>query len=300
MAKQYFAVLVAGKWQRSPKVETAEDAWTATFTNDFEWPGEEALGEIVRPAGRSREKADEAIKGFQATTDAVRSKHRVAKADPEGRIITRLREMVAEHEKAVAQFAAELAKAGRAAVWVLERHSAGLIAAEEMVNRARPILAGAAKGHNPIKLAAEAHAEAVDHLMRNHYRHNSTSVLHNAISDMRREGVCRFANDWCVRFAPAEHAHRNEARAELGLDPIDLDAWWGEAEECHRCHQPLADPMQAKWLELNSSTGEWVRPHDRIPEEDSQGSFPFGADCAKVVLSGEDKNYPIYDAKRRR
>lgn len=51
-------------------------------------------------------------------------------------------------------------------------------------------------------------------------------------------------------------------------------------ETCERCHKPV-DRDKAVWFEL-SSCGDWYEP-GVICEEDSQGEFAFGPDCAKEV-----------------
>jgi hypothetical protein len=55
---------------------------------------------------------------------------------------------------------------------------------------------------------------------------------------------------------------------------------------CERCRELLA-PERVVWLELNCRTGEWAKPGttDWSDKEGvSQGSFPFGAACARRVL----------------
>lgn len=52
-------------------------------------------------------------------------------------------------------------------------------------------------------------------------------------------------------------------------------------ETCERCHKPI-DKKKAVWLELNCVTGLYVKP-GTIPENESQGCFAFGPDCAKAV-----------------
>lgn len=56
---------------------------------------------------------------------------------------------------------------------------------------------------------------------------------------------------------------------------------------CERCAQPL-DPAKSVWLELNCITGLFSKP-GTVPEEESQGGFEFGPDCAKAVLKAGGK-----------
>lgn len=58
----------------------------------------------------------------------------------------------------------------------------------------------------------------------------------------------------------------------------------GDINYCERCGEKL-NPKKIKWLELNCVTGEWTDPDvTKVPEEESQGGFPFGIACAKQVL----------------
>lgn len=52
-------------------------------------------------------------------------------------------------------------------------------------------------------------------------------------------------------------------------------------KRCTRCAKPLA-PDKIVWLELDQRTDTY---HDRrdVPENKSQGWFPFGAACAKTA-----------------
>lgn len=50
---------------------------------------------------------------------------------------------------------------------------------------------------------------------------------------------------------------------------------------CARCGREL-EPGRLVWLELSTKTGRYTDPDRvRIPEDESQGLFPFGKDCAK-------------------
>lgn len=51
---------------------------------------------------------------------------------------------------------------------------------------------------------------------------------------------------------------------------------------CEHCKAKL-NPDKAVWLELDQRTGTYT--DQPVPEEFSQGGFPFGADCAKNMLA---------------
>ena len=53
------------------------------------------------------------------------------------------------------------------------------------------------------------------------------------------------------------------------------------AVHCEHCERKL-NPKKIVWLELNATTGTYHA--EEVPEEDSQGCFPFGAGCAKTIL----------------
>ena len=63
-----------------------------------------------------------------------------------------------------------------------------------------------------------------------------------------------------------------------------------ERNHCNKCDQPL-HPKREVWLELNCATGEWALPGSQpwSDGEDSQGCFPFGADCADSTLKGKSE-----------
>ena len=56
---------------------------------------------------------------------------------------------------------------------------------------------------------------------------------------------------------------------------------YANRETCERCHKPV-EKAKAVFFELNSSTNEYCKP-GTVPEDDSQGCFAFGPDCAKAV-----------------
>lgn len=69
-----------------------------------------------------------------------------------------------------------------------------------------------------------------------------------------------------------------------------LDFWPPEEHHhCTRCKEPIK-ANRVNWLELNNWTNEYTDPDKAgfLPEEQSQGCFPFGADCAKRALAGEE------------
>jgi hypothetical protein len=50
---------------------------------------------------------------------------------------------------------------------------------------------------------------------------------------------------------------------------------------CACCGAPLTGRLM--WLERNHQTNQWL-PVGSVPEEQSQGLFPFGVGCARTVL----------------
>lgn len=70
----------------------------------------------------------------------------------------------------------------------------------------------------------------------------------------------------------------------------------GEANgwKCTRC-EAWINPKTFKWLELSLTDGNY---YEVLPEgHKSQGSFPFGADCAKIVLDENRGKAVAYVAK---
>lgn len=52
---------------------------------------------------------------------------------------------------------------------------------------------------------------------------------------------------------------------------------------CERCLK-IVKPGREVWLELNSHSGRWFGGEGHVPESQSQGTFLFGADCAKLAV----------------
>lgn len=75
------------------------------------------------------------------------------------------------------------------------------------------------------------------------------------------------------------------ATFEAGPGPWKVVAV-AEVATCERCDAELI-AAEAVWLELNCHKGTWHTAEDEVPENESQGCFPFGADCAKHMLAGE-------------
>ena len=66
----------------------------------------------------------------------------------------------------------------------------------------------------------------------------------------------------------------------LTAQPVDNP---GE-EFCQCCEKPL---KKAVYLEYNLYTGLYYAEEGKVPEEQSQGWFPFGITCAKSVLQSQ-------------
>lgn len=56
-------------------------------------------------------------------------------------------------------------------------------------------------------------------------------------------------------------------------------------EHCTKCNKRI-DPLKMIMLEYNGKTLKYHKPGD-VPENESQGLFPFGADCAKRILKND-------------
>lgn len=53
-------------------------------------------------------------------------------------------------------------------------------------------------------------------------------------------------------------------------------------QRCTKCNRELKE-NQIVWLTLDSETGKYHI--DKVPEDKSQGAFPFGKDCAANVAT---------------
>jgi hypothetical protein len=60
-----------------------------------------------------------------------------------------------------------------------------------------------------------------------------------------------------------------------------------EDDACIRCGKKL-DHDKSNWLELNHATSLYCEP-GKVPAEESQGGFEFGAACAKAILKNGGK-----------
>lgn len=64
---------------------------------------------------------------------------------------------------------------------------------------------------------------------------------------------------------------------------------------CERCGAMLCG--EAVWLELNTVTGRYSK--GPVPEDESQGCFPFGRDCANRVLKNGGRCNGVQRRTRR-
>lgn len=82
--------------------------------------------------------------------------------------------------------------------------------------------------------------------------------------------------------ADPETRERNARRASSSSDVADL---------CFTCGRPLTEKAlaSAHWVHL-STRGELIHVTDHdVPEEDDQGWFPLGSECAKKAPVGFKK-----------
>lgn len=66
-----------------------------------------------------------------------------------------------------------------------------------------------------------------------------------------------------------------------------LELWPDEVLHCSRCKERI-QTERVVYLELKAGTNVYTDP-DKVgflPHHQSQGCFPFGADCAKRILAG--------------
>jgi hypothetical protein len=54
---------------------------------------------------------------------------------------------------------------------------------------------------------------------------------------------------------------------------------------CTKCEAEL-DESRIVWLELNNWENTYHANEGEVPQEQSQGWFPFGSDCARRALKG--------------
>lgn len=59
-----------------------------------------------------------------------------------------------------------------------------------------------------------------------------------------------------------------------------------EPNTCGRCGKKL-DHSKSEWLELSNATGLYCT--GGLPDDESQGCFEFGADCAAAILKNSGK-----------
>lgn len=52
------------------------------------------------------------------------------------------------------------------------------------------------------------------------------------------------------------------------------------AQQCTRCGRDV-HPARTTWLELNALTLKYYAEPGNVPQNESQGWFPFGPDCAQ-------------------
>jgi hypothetical protein len=69
-----------------------------------------------------------------------------------------------------------------------------------------------------------------------------------------------------------------------------------EDDCCLRCGRRL-DHSKSVWLELNSHTGLYCEA-GTVAENESQGGFEFGADCAAAILANGGKLVEVGRAAR--
>lgn len=91
------------------------------------------------------------------------------------------------------KFAAECIGPG-GATWAIERYADDVFFARQMARIVRPLLKAheTMPAHEWLVLVRRANREATDRLINNHGRHNSTSILQNAINQWEAKALSRF------------------------------------------------------------------------------------------------------------
>lgn len=108
------------------------------------------------------------------------------------------------------------------------------------------------------------------------------------------EHFCMLKDDYGSRLhvEPRRTVVRNErepARKPLcaALELLRSPAPRAQPFRCQKCGRRL-EADQIVWLELDQRTDTYVDPAIvRVPDEQSQGCFPFGADCAAILSTEE-------------
>lgn len=92
-----------------------------------------------------------------------------------------------------AKFEKEVLGAG-GATWAIERYAADMFYARQMARIVRPLLAAyeTMSTDEWLKTVKRANREMTDRLINNHGRHNSTSLLQNAINQWEAEAMSKF------------------------------------------------------------------------------------------------------------
>lgn len=94
-----------------------------------------------------------------------------------------------------AKFTEEVTGVGGAA-WAIECYADDVFFARQMARMVRPLIK--AYDEKPadewLKMVRRAHRENTAHLINNHGRHNSTSILQNGINQWESEAMSKFVN----------------------------------------------------------------------------------------------------------
>jgi len=80
------------------------------------------------------------------------------------------------------------------------------------------------------------------------------------------------------------------------MTPIHTNTDSEPEQWCTRCKQRLHNPKTTFWLELSCATNEFHEiGSGKIPPEESQGEFPFGTRCWRLVLADKESAYDFTD-----
>lgn len=93
------------------------------------------------------------------------------------------------------KFEAEVLGAG-GATWAIERYADSMFYARQMARIVRPLVATyeTMSTDEWLKTVKRANRDMTDRLIQNHGRHNSTSILQNAINQWEAEAMSKFVH----------------------------------------------------------------------------------------------------------
>jgi len=214
--KKYWAFYTEdGGLTMSPvKSEDYRVAWRKTFERRM------GKGDIQRSLGTRRDEADKKFDDLLRKHREERERRGQAERDLESEVLDYARGLVHIFEEKRGEFVARVAEDPTAAIrW----GASELVTAQHMAYYAGQIIRHADNGVNPVHSLRWVVAETTRNLVRNTYG-TTASMMATACYDAQREAASRFADVHFGAFLVHAAQVRDEARAELGMEPIDYEA----------------------------------------------------------------------------